>query len=232
MLIIVREGNELSPKLQFVLKLLNLSDNKILFVEKNNKFIGSQNGNHFQLSTSKFGILTYFLLMLLKSPQDIRDGITRRIFKRNIQHAVINTGFFSILSEVLYNFFGTTSRSDHLMSYLKTLKQPKAFIIDEFISSKTLNLRALKELGPIIYLSQDIAYTRYGFSDNLVSRKLMYKLEHEIVALANMIVCCSERDRLKYLEMGAKKVIVYPNIYPSEFVSGYKRSNAKYNLGS
>ena len=42
----------------------------------------------------------------------------------------------------------------------------------------------------------------------------MYKLERDAVALSDLVVACSERDRLKYLEMGAKKVLFYPNIYP------------------
>jgi hypothetical protein len=39
-------------------------------------------------------------------------------------------------------------------------------------------------------------------------------LEHDAVALSDLVVACSERDRLKYLEMGARKVLFYPNIYP------------------
>jgi hypothetical protein len=47
----------------------------------------------------------------------------------------------------------------------------------------------------------------------------MYKLEHKAIASADVVIACSERDRLKYVEMGAKKTIYYPNIYPTaEFI--------------
>jgi hypothetical protein len=152
--------------------------------------------------------------MGIKSPKDIRDGFLRRLLKRNTRHSVISSGFLSVLSEALYNLFGATSRSEKLIAYLKASKEPKVFIIDEFISARTLDVKALKNLGAVLYLSQDIAYTRYGFADNVVAEKLMYKLESDVVREASSVICCSERDRLKYLEMGAKKVIVYPNIYP------------------
>jgi hypothetical protein len=42
----------------------------------------------------------------------------------------------------------------------------------------------------------------------------MYKLERDAIALADVVIACSERDRLKYIEMGARKAIFYPNIYP------------------
>jgi hypothetical protein len=48
-------------------------------------------------------------------------------------------------------------------------------------------------------------------------------LEHDAVALSDLVVACSERDRLKYLEMGARKVLFYPNIYPiTEFEAACK----------
>jgi hypothetical protein len=44
----------------------------------------------------------------------------------------------------------------------------------------------------------------------------MYKLEQDAIALADVVITCSEKDRLKYVEMGARKVISYPNIYPTK----------------
>jgi hypothetical protein len=87
-------------------------------------------------------------------------------------------------------------------------------LIDEFLSINTVNLKKLKNLGSIIYVSQDVAYNRYGFRDNLITRELMYKLELSAIAQVDVVIACSERDRLKYLEMGAKKAVYYPNIYP------------------
>jgi hypothetical protein len=78
-------------------------------------------------------------------------------------------------------------------------------------------------MGPIIYVSPDHAADRFGFADNLVAKKLMYKLESDAVPLTDIVITCSERDRLKYVEMGAKKAVSYPNIYPVlEFEPGKK----------
>ena len=171
MLVIIREGTEPSPKVEKLLQSLDLSSDRILFVGKSGKkFLASQSENSIILRASARSIFTYFLLMAIKSPNDIRDGIIRRLLRRNVDRALINSGFFSTISDVLYNFFGTSSVSTYLMSYLTKVKDPKLFVIDEFISLKTLNLKKLKKRGPIIYVSQDIAYTRYGFADNIVSQ--------------------------------------------------------------
>jgi len=98
---------------------------------------------------------------------------------------------------------------------LRKLNSPKIFLIDEFLSLKSVNLKMLKDLGPIIYVSQDLAYNCLSFGDNFIAKKLMYKLERDAIALADVVVACSEKDRLKYVEMGARKVISYPNIYPT-----------------
>jgi hypothetical protein len=45
----------------------------------------------------------------------------------------------------------------------------------------------------------------------------MYKLEKDVIALPDVVIACSERDRLKYIQMGAKKAFSYPNVYPIEF---------------
>jgi hypothetical protein len=136
---------------------------------------------------------------------------------------ISSEGFLSVLSDALYQYFGMTARTKRLMFFLHKLNLPKIFLIDEFWSINTVNLKLLKRMGPIIYVSQDVAYNRFGYEDNFIAKKLMYKLESDAVAIADIVVACSERDRLKYIEMGAKKTVFYPNIYPiEEFEPGNK----------
>ena len=45
----------------------------------------------------------------------------------------------------------------------------------------------------------------------------MYKLEKDSITLPDLVIACSERDRLKYINLGGKKVLFYPNIYPIDF---------------
>ena len=43
------------------------------------------------------------------------------------------------------------------------------------------------------------------------------------IGLVDLVIACSARDRLKYIEMGAKDAVFYPNIYPlKDFVPGAK----------
>jgi hypothetical protein len=224
MLVVIREGNELSPKAKFVLEQCNeLSKSDVLYIMKKGRFSEQWSPNRIDLATSPSGIFTFFLLMFLKSPKDLRDGLIRRIFKTQMKHALINEGFLSILSETLYSYFGTKANTSRLLPYLDSLKSKKIFLVDEFISLKTVDLKQLKRMGRIIYVSQDVAYNRYGFGDNSITKKLMCRLEQEKVAFADLVICCSERDRFKYVEMGAKRVIFYPNIYPTtEFEANNK----------
>jgi hypothetical protein len=43
---------------------------------------------------------------------------------------------------------------------------------------------------------------------------MIYNLEKSMTAKMNLIVTCSERDKLKYKNLGLNKIIYYPNIYP------------------
>jgi hypothetical protein len=219
MLIFIRDGEKLSLKANFILQLFRLSLNtQFLHVSRKEakKFSEKWDIDKVDLATSISGILAYYLLMILKNPRDLHDGILRRLFNRRRPHVLINEGFVSILSQVLYCYFATSGRTDGLIRFLKRLESPKIFLIDEFWSINTVNLKKLKNLGSIIYVSQDVAYNRYGFQDNLITKELMYKLERVAIALADVIIACSERDRLKYMELGAKKAVFYPNIYPLE----------------
>src|SRR5450759_2253459 len=214
MLVVIRDGEELSLKTSFVLQLLGLSSNtRILRVSRKEtkKFSEKWECNKIDLATSTSGILAYFLLMMLKSPRDLRDGMLKRLFGRRRAHVLFNEGFLSILSQALYYYFATSARTDGIIRFLRKLESPKIFLIDEFWSINTVNLKKLKHLGSIIYVSQDVAYNRYGFRDNLITKELMYKLERGAIALADVVIACSERDRLKYIEMGANKAVFYPN---------------------
>ena len=120
MLIVVREGNELSPKAKFVLKQFNeISKSDVLYITKKGKFREQWSPNRIDLATSPFGIFTFFLLMFMKSPKDLRDGLIRRIFKTQMKHELINEGFLSVLSETLYSYFGTKANTNRLLSYLR-----------------------------------------------------------------------------------------------------------------
>ena len=226
MLIIIRNGKALSLKTTFVLKLFELSSfAQILYVSKKdaNKFREKWVGNQIDLASSTLGILAYFLLTILKNPRALRDGMLRRLSGRRSAHLLSDEGFLSVLSQVLYYYFATSARTNGIMRFLKRIDSPKIFLIDEFWSINTINLKKLKQLGSIIYVSQDVACNRYGFRDNLITKELMYKLERDAIGLVDLVIACSARDRLKYIEMGAKDAVFYPNIYPlKDFVPGAK----------
>jgi hypothetical protein len=219
MFIIIRKDAKLSSKTNFIIRLLREDpNNKIFFVFKieTEKFKEKWCYNYVQLPSSMVGIITYYFLLMLRSPDEFRNALLRRLSFTKPKHVLIRNGFLSMLRETLYLHFGNSVRSSMLMDYLRKLDSPRFFLIDEFVSLNCLDLRALKRLGSIIYVSQDIAYNRYDFAGNLIIRNLIFRLEQEAIANFDLIVTCSERERLKYLEMGARTTIVYPNIYPTE----------------
>ena len=226
MLVVIRDGEKLSLKSSFVVQLFVSSLNLQLIRvsrKESKKFSEQWNSNKIDLATSTSGILAYFLLMPLKSPRNLRDGVLRRLSVKQNSYVLLTEGFLSVLSQVLHYYFATSSRTDGLMRFLRRMKPPKIFLIDEFSSINTMNLNELRALGLIIYVSQDVAYNRYGFRDNLITRELMYKLERRAIAQVDLVIACSERDRLKYIEMGAKNAVYYPNIYPiKEFAPSAK----------
>ena len=101
--------------------------------------------------------------MILKSPRDLRDGVLRRLSIKKRTCVLVTDGFLSVLSQVLYYYFATSARTEGLIHFLRKIKSPKIFLIDEFLSINTINMNELKKLGSIIYVSQDVAYNRYGF---------------------------------------------------------------------
>ena len=217
MLIVIRDGKELSQKARLVVQLFELvSNSKILYVFRNDqdKFRERRDFNQIDLATSTSGIFVYFFFMLLKTPKDMHDGILRRLSKKEAPTMIMSDSFFSVLTQSIYQYLARSARTDGILQYLRKTNVPKVFVIDEFWSLNSVNPRMLKTFGAIIFVSQDLAYDIFGFGDNIVAKKLMYKLESEAIPLVDVVVACSERDRLKYLKMGAKKVVSYPNLYP------------------
>ena len=219
MLIIVRNDTKLSLKTNFITHLLSQnSDNKIFYVLKkeNEKFSEKWCHNTVYLSSSVLGILIYYSFIMLRSPKEFRNAIHRRLLHIKYKRLHTGNGFFSTLRQTLYLYFGSSFRENRLMWLLNKLKSPKVFLIDEHISINCLDLKKLKLFGSIIYVSQDIAYNKYGFGDNFITKNLMLRLERDSIVNFDLIVACSEMERLKYLELGARNAIFYPNIYPTE----------------
>jgi hypothetical protein len=218
MLVIVRKDAKLSQKTSFLVRLLGKTRYKIFYVFKteSEQFREKWCCDSVQLPSSTRGIIIYYLLVMLKSPREFRNAFTKRYLHTKPKRVLAGQGFLSALRYTLYLHFGTSARADRLMYFLHKIDKSKIFLIDEFVSLNCLDLRKLKALGPIIYVSQDIAYNQYDLGDNLITRQLMFRLEHDVIDDIDLIVACSETERLKYLEMGAKNVIFYPNIYPTK----------------
>jgi hypothetical protein len=217
-LLVIRDSWEkISQKTRFVSEILktNSSINIFYLVRKDeNKFREKWLTDKVELATSTSGILFNYLLIMLKSPKDLHDGILRRLFKKELVYNIVTEGFLSVVSKTLSHYFATTAKSDNLLPFFRNINSPKIFLIDEFISIRTLDLNLLKQMGSVIYVSQDIASENFDFRANFISRALMYKFEYDILRIANLVIACTERDRLRYIEMGAKNVVFYPNIYP------------------
>lgn len=219
MLIIIRKDARLSPKTSFIIHLLSqnhITKNFYVFKIESEKFTEKWFQDNVHLPSSFVGIVTNYLLIFLRSPKEFRNALMKRLSPTKPKHALVGSGFISMLRKTLYLHLGTSVRANRLMLFLKKLNSPKIFLIDEFISLNCFDLKKLRVFGPIIYVSQDIAYNRYGFRSNFITRTLMFRLEQDAIANVDLIVACSEMERLKYLEMGARNVIVYPNTYPTE----------------
>lgn len=213
----IRDGPTSSLKGDFVTHLFDSNpDAEFIFVSRNeqNKFTENWQKNRVELATSLSGILAYFLFIpFMKSPKDLHDGVVNRITGKKT--GAESRGFLTILSHALYQYLARSGRTERLISSLSKINKPKVFIVDEFFSINSVGIEKLKDLGQIIYVSSDLASDFYG--DNYIASRLMYKLEKHSISLPDLVIACSERDKLKYLQMGAKKVYFYPNIYPIEF---------------
>ena len=214
LVIIIRDGEKLSVKADFVEKILKSNDNaSFLYVFRNNQFNEKWLGCKVELASSTFGIFIYYIFMyFFKSPKDLHDGIIRRFRKGKLESRIRAGGFLTTLFDVIYQYFARSARVTRLKEFFESSTSKKIFLIDEFFSINTVNFRMLKKFGAIIYISSDVARDFYG--GNLATSKIMSKFEQKIISVPDAIIACSERDRLKYIEMGARQAIYYPNIYP------------------
>lgn len=226
MIFVINDGGKLSLKMNFVVQAYKLNSNEdffYVFRRADSRFEEKWGNNQVDLATSTSGNFMHFLLMLVKSPKNMRDGLLKRLLRTKSSNVLLVEGFLSGLSQALGEYFDKPARTNVLINFLRKLNSPKIFLIDEYVSIRIVNLKILKLLGSIVYVSQDVAYDHFNFGNNIITKTLMYKLERDAVALSDLVVACSERDRLKYLEMGARKVLFYPNIYPiAEFEPGNK----------
>jgi hypothetical protein len=218
MLVIIRKEEKISQKTDFIIQLLGLNSQSILYIFKreSKRFIEKWENGKIELPSSARGLIIYYMLAILKSPKDFRNGLMSRLSLAKTKHPFVKEGFLSVLSQVLYQYVAFSPRADRLMRYLEKLDQPMVFLIDEYVSLNCLDLKKLKRLGSIIFVSQDIAHNRFGYADNFVTRQLMYRMERNSLAHIDLVVACSEMEQLRYLEMGAKKAIFYPNLYPTK----------------
>jgi hypothetical protein len=214
---VINDGGKLSLKMNFVVQAYKLNSNEdffYVFRRVDSRFEEKWGNNQVDLATSTSGNFMHFLLMLVKSPKNMRDGLLKRLLRTKSSTVLFGEGFLPGLSQALGEYFDKPARTNVLINFLRQLNSPKIFLIDEYVSIRIVNLNVLKLLGSIVYVSQDVAYDSFNFGNDIITKTLMYKLERDAVALSDLVVACSERDRLKYLEMGARKVLFYPNIYP------------------
>jgi hypothetical protein len=211
--IVIRDGKNLSKKARFLIK--NFSSNaKFLYLlrHEQNFFKQKNKKNTIYLQTKLSGIFLYYtFFMLIKSPKDLVYGLIRRIRKLKQVSQIRAGGFLSIVSQSLYQYWVRQSQEKTLLNFLNKNNVPTIFIIDEFFSLKTINLEHIINFGKTIYISSDFAQDFY--SDNIVASKMIYNLEKSIVPKTNLVIACSERDKLKYKKMGIENVIYYPNLY-------------------
>ena len=102
-----------------------------------------KNGWHNQvnLATSTSGNFMHFLLMLVKSPKNMRDGLIKRLLRTKSSNFLLVEGFLSTLSQALGEYFEKPARTNVLMNFLRKLDLPKIFLIDEYVSVRIVNLK-------------------------------------------------------------------------------------------
>jgi hypothetical protein len=216
LLVVVRDDKDLSFKAKFFVSLVKSNLNVptlYIFRKDKEKFKETWSINSIGLATSTSGVILYFLNYFLKSPRNIRDRVIRRLQKKTDKPAFNYEDAFTAISQALYQYLGRSGRNEKLLQLLEKEEAKKVFLIDEFFSLNVINIKKLERLGSIVYLSSDVASDFYRYS--AAASKLMQKFEQNKIARPNLVLACSERDSIKYLEMGARKVVYYPNIYPA-----------------
>lgn len=217
-LFVVRDSwDKVSPKSKLAVEICKENPNlDVFYLIRNDekRFLEKRTNNKIEMATSTSGILFYYFLSIFKSPRDLYERVSRRFFKRKLPYSLVTIGFISVLSKTLNHFFAASARSGRIIQFLKKINSRRVFVIDEFTSIRTLDLKLLSEMGPVIYVSQDVASENFDFNNNLLSKSLMIKLEREILGMADLVIACSERDQFRYLDLGAKAAIFYPNVYP------------------
>jgi hypothetical protein len=216
LLVIIRNDETPSLKTRFLLeKICEIRSPKAILACKRN--IVSRKSLFYtevQLASSPSAFISYYLLSALKSPKNLRDGLMARLSIKKRKNVLYDEGFLSTLSRLIYLRFGTAFNYESFLTFLRKYTSPKVFIIDEFVSLHSINLKELKKMGPLIYISQDVAYNRFGFNDNLITRHMAFNLERDFIKLFDLVVACSQMEQLKYIEMGATNTAFYPNLYP------------------
>ena len=122
MLIVIRDGKELSKKARLVVQLFeSVSNNKVLYVfrKEQDKFKEKRDFNQIELATSTSGIFVYFFLMLLKTPKDLHDGIIRRLSKKKASSMIMSDSFFSVLTQAIYQYLARSARTDGIVRFLR-----------------------------------------------------------------------------------------------------------------
>lgn len=206
--------------MNYVIEIFELTikdDYFYVFRKTNSRYEEKWLKNQLYLSNKLSGNIAHVLLMLVKSPKDLHDGLLRRLYRQKSSKVLFKEGFLSNLGQALSEYFDKSTRQNNFIKFLKKISSPKFFLIDESVSIHLINLKVLKHLGSIVYVSQDVASDRYSLGENAITKTLMYKLEQDVIKLADLVIACSERDRIHYLEMGTKKALFYPNIYPIKF---------------
>jgi hypothetical protein len=219
LLIVVRDRWDIiSPKARFVIEYFEKKKfNKIYLVRDQTRMFTEIASDHkIKMATALPSIFSFYFLKVLQSPEAFRETIERRLMHKKPEISMSRTGFVSSVGKVFLNYFATTARSDKLTMILQDNKSLKVFLIDEYMSINTLDLGLLKKIGHIIYVSQDVPSEVFDFGDHIIASALMSKLESKVLKLADLVVASSERDRLRYIDNGAKNVVFYPNIYPIE----------------
>src|ERR1017187_4435972 len=151
--------------MNFVVQAYKLNSNEdffYVFRRADSRFEEKWGNNQVDLATSTSGNFMHFLLMLVKSPKNMRDGLLKRLLRTKSSKVLYNDeGFLSVLSQALGEYFDKPARTNVLINFLRKLNSPKIFLIDESLSIRIVNLKTLKLLGSIVYVSQHVAYDRY-----------------------------------------------------------------------